>query len=172
LSLHGLGLTPGPTLQISLDTVPALTDISPLSNLTSIGSGGLGISGAFNLTNIDALAAIPRIDGPIGFYANKRLTQIRLDALTTTAGLSVNTNRALTSVSMANVTRMTGVLYIIGNGALTSISFPALTKLDQGANISSNPLLSTCQATNLAAQVTIPPGYVFTITGNGSGTCP
>jgi hypothetical protein len=172
LSLRGLGLTPGRMQQISFDTVPALTDISPLANVTSIGTAGLNITGAFNLTNIDALSAIPQIDGPINFYADKRLAQIRFDALTTAAELTVNTNRALTSVSMANVTTIAGRFYITGNDVLTSISFPALTSIGDLANVSANPLLPTCQATKLAAQLTIPPPNGFWIAGNGSGTCP
>jgi hypothetical protein len=175
----GLGLTPGPIAGIFFDNTPALSDITVLAPVTSIGSWGIYIHQAFNLASIDALSSVQQLDGGIDLYANKRLDHIRFDSVTTMKQLKVDTNRSLTSISMASLARITAdpmnnalALYINGNGALGSIALPALIEANGPSDITANPLLPTCQATRLAAQITVPPLYSFYIAGNGTGSCP
>src|SRR5690554_1899256 len=134
-----------------------ITDLTPLSNLTSIG-GYLVIYNNSNLTNLDGLSNLTSVGGYLDIYSNLSLTN--LDGLSnlTSVGefLSINSNSNLTNLDgLSNLTSVGADLVIYSNYSLTDISGlqnidPAsiLSTYGFGLYIVNNPLLSVCNLPN------------------------
>ena len=100
-----------------------ITDLSPLSTLTSVG-GNFNISFSPALTSLTGLDALTSVGGILRFQSNAALTSLTgLDALTSVGGaIFISYNPALTS--------LTGLDALTSVGGNLSISFnPALTSL-------------------------------------------
>jgi hypothetical protein len=171
-TLHLDGLTTTGLLSIYANR--ALTTVS-LPALASADDVVLNNNDALINLSVNALTTARIVD----VEDNALLPALALDSLTRANALSVQNNAALSTISAPHLTTInttrvpiTTAFVITGNTALAQIAFPALVTITSDASITNNPLLPTCQATALQAQVTLPAGSVFLIFGNGGGTCP
>jgi hypothetical protein len=103
-----------------------------------------------------------------------------LQTAAVTGSLTIAATHA-TALRMPNVTALTQAdsqLQISGNPSLTTLELPNLTTInaagsDFASSISSNPMLKTCTAQAIADRVVAhSPGLIFTVSGDGPGTCP
>ena len=120
------------TLTITFN--PVLTDISGLSNISSIsgpcGPAGLTISGNNLLSNVDGLSSLVNITGMLSISSNTMLTNLdglsNLETITATggsSGLSIASNASLENIDgLSAITSIGGSLGISGNPGLTNIS--------------------------------------------------
>src|SRR5690606_4521218 len=108
-------------LRISGSTI---TDLSPLSNLTSVG-GYLYIYENSNLTNLNGLSNLTSVGGYLEIYYNSHLTNLDgLSNLTSVGGnLDIYYNSYLTNLDgLSNLTSVGGHLYISNNSNLTNLN--------------------------------------------------
>jgi hypothetical protein len=183
-SLTGLQLDPGPVGMLSLSQLPRLQNISPLSAVTSVdvvtqgiplSNGWLVVVGT-GLADLSPLSNIANVGSRAQIENNASLVHATLNTATAEF-VFIDNNRSLVDVSFPNLAatrtmqlpKGTG-LSLDTNAVLANISFPALTHVDGAGVIVGNPMLPTCQATNLAAQAPATDGW--NITNNGTGTCP
>src|SRR5690606_31989399 len=134
-----------------------ITDLTPLSNLTSIG-GHLEISSNSNLTDLDGLSNLTSVGGFLDIHNNSNLTNLDgLSNLTSVGGfLAIYNNSSLTNLDgLSNLTSVGADLVISSNYSLTDISGlqnidPAsiLSTYGYGLYIQNNPLLSVCNLDN------------------------
>ncbi len=134
-----------------------ITDLSPLSNLTSIG-GYLHIDSNSSLTNLDGLSNLTSIGGYLRIYNNSNLTNLDgLSNLTQIGGyLDITYNSQLTNLDgLSNLTSIGADLVINSNYSLTDISGlqnidPAsiLSTYGLGLYIMNNSSLSVCNLPN------------------------
>lgn len=112
----------------------AITNLSPLSNITSIG-GSLDINNNALLTNLNGLSGLLSVGQDLNISLNPALTDVNgLSNLTTLNGfLNVNENAALTSIS-----------------GLQNVN-PATISGNIGLNITNNPLLTVCDLPNFCS---------------------
>src|SRR5690606_22305418 len=99
-----------------------ITDLSPLSNLTSVG-GSLGIDSNSNLTNLNGLSNLTSVEGFLQILYNSSLTNLDgLSNLTSVGGnLDIYDNSNLTNLDgLSNLTSIGG-LYIASNLNLTNL---------------------------------------------------
>jgi hypothetical protein len=186
-TLHGLQLDPGPTGDLVIVGSPYLRDISPLSAVTKVVTGydssGWYSYGYFSLAqlprivDLSPVANITSVDARATISSMANLTSIDL-AITRADMMMIEDNPRAARIAMPNLTVLGtdpdggGPALIINNSAaLTSIAFPALSETHHNVVISDNPMLPTCQATALQAQVNTF-GWPWYIGGNGTGTCP
>src|SRR5690606_9592043 len=139
-----------------------ITDLSPLSNLTSVGGnlnifsnssllnldglnnltsvgGLLDISFNSNLTNLNGLSNLTSVGGYLNIYDNLSLTNLDgLSNLTSLGGyLSISFNSSLTNLDgLSNLTSIGGYLRIYNNSNLTDIS--GLQNIDPASILSTN----------------------------------
>src|SRR5690606_10972049 len=85
-----------------------ITDLSPLSNLTSIG-GHLQISDTYTLTNLDGLSNLTSIGGYLAIYNNQALTDISglqninpASIISSNYGLYITFNTSLSVCNLPN----------------------------------------------------------------------
>src|SRR5690606_20814268 len=124
-------------LSISGSTI---TDLSPLSNLTSVG-GYLYIYNNSNLINLDGLSNLTSVGGLLVIGSNSNLTNLDgLSNLTSVGGyLSIYNNLSLTNLDgLSNLTSIGGYLVIESNSSLTDIS--GLQNIDPASILSTNGL--------------------------------
>jgi hypothetical protein len=128
---------------------------------------------ALNQADLNAISGVVSITGNLTINVDG-LSTASLPALTTVQGtLSVVGGRTLTSISLPALTAVQGDVNISFGQALTSISLPALTTVGGFLQVRNNPLLPTCQAEALAAQLSAPPPGGVIISGNNdAGVCP
>lgn len=121
-----------------------ISDLSPLSVLTSVGSGIL-IQNVGGLTTLDGLQNITSVGGEIELYSNPILTDITaLSKITSVPGrLSVAENDALTTLfGLHNIKSVGNDLNIVSNPALTTMSSLTVTSVGDDIFIENNPLLT------------------------------
>src|SRR5690606_39044436 len=155
-----------------------ITDLSPLSNIQSIG-GFLEIGSNSQLTNLDGLSNLTEIGGDLTIQGNSQLTNLDgLSNLTSVGGyLSIYYNSNLTNLDgLSNLTSVGADLVINSNYSLTDIS--GLQNIDPNSILSSylgvglyitgNPLLSVCNLDNFCTYLA--GSGLRTISGN-AGDC-
>src|SRR5690606_37000947 len=146
-----------------------ITDLSPLSNLTSVG-GYLQINDNSNLTNLDGLSNLTSVGGNLFISANSSLTN--LDGLSnlTSVGvhLYINSNSNLTSLDgLSNLTSVGGHLTINNNSSLTNLDgLNNLTSVGGHLTINSNSSLTNLDG---LSNLTSVGGYLY-IQSNSSLT--
>ena len=124
-----------------------ITDLSPLSQLTSVG-GRIVVSGCSNLTTLFGLQNITTIGGRLEILSNPLLSD--MNGL---SGLALIGDR----------------LVISGNAALTTLAgLSNLNTLGGRLEISNNPNLAYCSASGICDYLPNPSGTI-TITGNSTG---
>ena len=156
---HNLGLTTVDGLEGLLEIGGALNiydqgslnDLRGLSGLRLVGST-LTISGPSDLANLQGMESLTSIGGGLILWDH--------DDLTETSGLE-------------NLQTIGGELSIQRNIVLAQLTLGSLSLLGGNLVVRDNPLLPTCQATNLADLLQAG-GWTgnSTIDGNGDGTCP
>jgi hypothetical protein len=170
-----------PTLQEVTAKVSYLRDGLSADNLTTIG-GPLGIGYYATTVSLPGLASVDSINAIASpASSGSYLTTLNLPALTTVTGTVASRNpgairiRAthLTAISFPALPSLPGNLEIDSNRLLTSLDVPLLTSVGPSLSITSNEDLPNCYATDLLAQLQAA-GWsgTWTISGNGSGTCP
>src|SRR5690606_28205970 len=100
-----------------------ITDLSPFSNLTSIG-GYLDIYITPNLTDLDGLSNLTSVGGYLSIAHNSSSTSLNgLSNLTSVGGfLYIEYNQNLTNLDgLSNLTSVGGYLYINSNSNLTNL---------------------------------------------------
>jgi len=124
-----------------------LANVDALSNLVSVGEGGMSITGVQQLANLDGLSNLATIDG----------------------GLNIGGNQLLTSVGLTSLTQVGGDLVISQNGRLASVAgLSRLTSVTGTTTISNNR--SLCQSTvDDFVQACMPCGAVGVVSGNDDG---
>src|SRR5690606_29817153 len=117
-----------------------ITDLSPLSNLTSVG-GYLRISTNSSLTDLDGLSNLTSVGGYLQIGSNSNLTNLDgLSNLTSVGGyLQIYNNSNLTNLNgLSNLTSVGADLVISYNYSLTDIS--GLQNIDPASILSTNDL--------------------------------
>src|SRR5690606_1118206 len=112
-----------------------ITDLSPLSNIQSIG-GFLEIGSNSQLTNLDGLSNLTEIGGDLTIQGNSQLTNLDgLSNLTSVGGyLSIYYNSNLTNLDgLSNLTSVGADLVINSNYSLTDISGAGLRTISGNA---------------------------------------
>src|SRR5690606_1932002 len=100
-----------------------ITDLTPLSNLTSVG-GYLNIGSNSSLNNLDGLSNLTSVGGHLYIYNNPNLTYLDgLSNLTSVGGnLFIDSNSNLTNLDgLNNLTSVGGSLYIYNNSNLINL---------------------------------------------------
>ncbi len=125
---------------------PALTSLSGLDNLTSV--GGMNIVSNASLTSLSGLENLVSVDdGGMNISSNASLTSLSdLENLTTVGGyLYIGNNASLTSLSgLENLTSVSANLYIDENAALPDIDgLSNLSSVGQDLFISNNAILAS-----------------------------
>ncbi|MGV3558721.1 PKD domain-containing protein [Larkinella arboricola] len=140
-----------------------ITDLSPLSNLQTIG-GFLNISIIPNLGSLSGLGKLTSISGYLDISNNVQLSDISaLSQLTSIGGnLTIINNPNLGSLSgLGKLTSIPGYLNIINNVQLSDISaLSQLTSIGGNLTISNNPNLSQCAIQPICQYLDMPPGNV------------
>ena len=122
-------------------TGSTITDLSPLSNLTSVG-GYLSIYSNSNLTNLDGLSNLTSVGGFLLIDSNSNLTSLNgLSNLTSVgADLVIKSNYSLTDISGLQNIDPTSILstygyglYIVGNTSLSVCNLPNFCTYLQGS---------------------------------------
>ncbi len=154
------------------DATPYITDLSPLSNLTSIG-GELSITNNDHLTNLEGLNTLTSIGGQLFIGINKSLKNYEgLNALT-------SIGRDFTAILNDSLTNFEGLdaLTLVGENLFISLnenlaSFEGLENTSfidiTSVNISNNPQLSNCAIESICTFLDIEMS-IATITNNGVG---
>src|SRR5690606_37323692 len=154
------------SLQISGSDI---TDLSPLSNLTSVG-GYLQINDNSNLTNLDGLSNLTSVGGNLYISANSSLTNLYgLNNLTSVGvNLYIVSNSNLTSLDgLSNLTSVGGHLTINNNSSLTNLDgLNNLTSVGGHLTINSNSSLTNLDG---LSNLTSVGGYLY-IQSNSSLT--
>jgi hypothetical protein len=184
----------------NLTTVHAFTfeydSFSSISGFQSLSScaADLVIKENPNLTSISGCQSFTSVAGGIYLIHNSLITSY--DGLSNLSSLGtsllVQMNPALTSFSM-NVQSLPQTFVLDGSPLLSTIAFPKLTtagslgfsslgnllclrlpllRTVSSLYITGDPMLPTCQATAILAQLTSGGGSSFTSGTNDSGTCP
>jgi len=129
IDLSGINVVTSIEGDLTIDVNPALTNLTGLEGLTSIGGsliiGEMYYGGNLSLVSLAGLDNLDSIGGSLHIFYNNALTSLTgLDALTTIGGeLHINGNNALTSLTgLDNLTFVGGGLTIDGNPALTSLT--------------------------------------------------
>ncbi|RAJ91046.1 putative secreted protein (Por secretion system target) [Larkinella arboricola] len=155
----GCSNLPG-SLRIAGDDI---TDLSPLSNLQTIG-GFLLISDNPNLGNLSGLGKLTSISGGLDISTNVQLSDISaLSQLTSIGrGLLISDNPNLGNLSgLGKLTSISGCLDICTNVQLSDISaLSQLTSIGGNLTISNNPNLSQCAIQPICQYLDMPPGNV------------
>lgn len=114
-------------LQLSFNSV--LTDISGLSNLTTIGGTtcyrqGLTIEWNNSLSSLDGLTSLTQVDGPVTISGNTMLSDVKgLSQLTSIGTLDISRNASLLDVNdLSALTRIEGGLIVSGNPGLYDVN--------------------------------------------------
>src|SRR5690606_10808477 len=138
-------------------TIQGANNLTPLSNLTSVG-GYLNIYNNLSLTSLNGLSNLTSVGGNLDIYDNPNLTNLDgLSNLTSVGGyLSIGSNPNLTNLDgLSNLTSVGGDLGIYDNLSLTDISGlqnidPAsiLSTYGLGLYIVGNTSLSVCNLEN------------------------
>ncbi len=122
-----------------------ITDLSNLSNLTSVG-GDLKIYYNYKLTNLDGLSKLTSIGENLNISYSNVLTNLDGLSKLTSIGenLDINYNNALTNIDGLNkLTSITGELKIISNNVLTNLNgLSNITSVDGNFDIVSNDVLT------------------------------
>ncbi len=141
----GLALTGAYAGSIEVDDLPALTSLAGFENLQSVG-GALRLTRLDGLVDLGALASLTTVGGP----------------------LSIEQNDALTGIDGLGALEQMGALSILDNPELASVqAMNALTTIDDGFYVMTNPKLPTAEVEALAGTITI--GGDVVICGNAGG---
>lgn len=161
-------------------TAPALQEITrnltfssgslSADNLTTVG-GTFLIRRYVTAVSLPALSSVASLDAVSG---TGQLQILSLPSLTTvTSGLLQIGGTRLTTLSLPALSTVAGQFRLTENHLLTSFDIPLLTSVGPSLTISGNEDLPNCYATDLLAQLQAA-GWsgTWTISGNGSGSCP
>ena len=160
----------------------SLSDLDGLSALVSVGNtvgGGINIGGNPLLTDITGLASVSSSAGQINYVTiqgNLLLASlVGLEGITgTLQNIYIGLNPALLSLaSLSGVTDLSGNLTVEVNDSLTTLGLTSLSTVSNSFRVIDNPMLPECEATNLLAQLSAPPGGTIDTSGNDPmGVCP
>ncbi|MEM1041194.1 MAG: T9SS type A sorting domain-containing protein [Bacteroidota bacterium] len=124
----------------------SITDLSPLSNLASVG-GDINISENDALASLDGLDGIASVDGNLRISLNDALASLDgLDNITSVGGgLLIDINDALATLDgLSNLSSLDEDLIIIGNASLTSLdALGNLSSLGEDLDIRGNAALTS-----------------------------
>ena len=151
---------------------PALTSLTGLDNVTSIG-GGLFVFNNDALISLSGLEGLPSIGGFLSIRNNDALISLTgLDNLTSIGGdLYIAEHDALTNLTgLTNVTSIDSEIRILYHPALTSLA--GLDNIDASSisllEIIGNVSLSTCEVQSICDYLSSPSGTI-NIAMNASG---
>lgn len=132
LSFPSLASSGGFQLGLS-GVLPNLLTVS-FPSLSHVGSGGLGVNAAALLANF-SLPALANITGQLSIGQNPALTSISLNALTAIGSGVIISGNALTGVLSFPNLMTTADTINVGEVGITELSFPSLTTIGGGANL-------------------------------------
>ncbi len=145
-------------IAVSADFPSDITDISGLSNLTSVGWDlwiGVWYADNASLTSLNGLNNITSVGGDLWISFQDGLTSLSaLDGITSVGGnLDIRHNDVLTSLSgLDNITSLGGNLSIINNNALTSLgALDNITSVEGDLNIRNNGVMSLSGLDNITS---------------------
>src|SRR5690606_2538851 len=142
-----------------------ITDLSPLSNLTSVG-GNLYIFSNSSLLNLDGLNNLTSVGGLLDISFNSNLTNLNgLSNLTSVGGyLNIYDNLSLTNLDgLSNLTSLGGYLSISFNSSLNNLDgLSNLTSIGGYLRISNNSNL-----TDISGLQNIDPASILSTYGYG-----
>lgn len=159
VNLNGLSVLTGfsGTASLTIEANPALTSISGLAAVTSVG-GALKIIDNDALTNLNGLSGVSSIGFNLQIDGNATLTSLgALTGVTTIGGyLDVEFNPALTSFGggLNNLTSVGQFMQINNNGALSTLNgLNSLASVGQYVFISSNNALTSVNGLSALSSV-------------------
>jgi hypothetical protein len=157
-------------IEQGLDIRGEVTTLLPLASLTRVG-GALEIRNLPSLVSLRGLERLSAVGGHFELRQNDVLSLLQgLEGLSTVGGyFELRQNNALTSANgLAALRSVSGYFEIVLNPRLTTVAGMTALRSVGRLEITSNPMLPQCQATQLAAQV----GVVCSCSGNlMSGPC-